>query len=150
METQKRNHAHANLHGSARQLAWMDARKSMVGLSEVHGSASGVAWLDSKSPILTSKTTSVSCRTNITQPPRQEVLPPPLRCSGSLLLRRSSAPAEDAIAEAHVLVNLVIDLQERFKTFGGQRRRIVPIAAIAVIAETMTIVCFVFICRQQH
>ena len=46
METPKRNHAHANLHGWARELAWLDFATCMVQLAEVHGSASSVAWLD--------------------------------------------------------------------------------------------------------
>ena len=29
METHKRNHAHANLHGSARQLAWLDLKTAI-------------------------------------------------------------------------------------------------------------------------
>ena len=46
METRERNHAHANLHGSARQLAWLDFATCMVGLRNLHGSARRNAWLD--------------------------------------------------------------------------------------------------------
>ena len=37
METRELNHARANLHGSARQLAWLDFATCMVQLAEVHG-----------------------------------------------------------------------------------------------------------------
>ena len=84
METRKRNHARANLHGSTRQLAWMDSRKCMVGLSEVHGCASGVAWMDFQSAIWAPKRHTQHPAPPKSQPPRQEVLPPPLK------LRRTS------------------------------------------------------------
>ena len=44
METCERNHALANLHGSARQLAWLDFATCMVPLAEVHGWTSRSAW----------------------------------------------------------------------------------------------------------
>ena len=69
METRERNHAHAKVHGSARQLAWLDFATCMVQLSEVHGSAFVVAWMDSKSPILASKITLAICRKS---PPLQK------------------------------------------------------------------------------
>ena len=37
IETRKRNHALANLHGSARQLAWLDFATCMVPLPALHG-----------------------------------------------------------------------------------------------------------------
>ena len=74
METRKLNHALANLHGFAQQLAWLDFATCMVQLAEVHGSAFVVAWLDLKSPILASKITLAIRRKSIPQPPRQEVL----------------------------------------------------------------------------
>ena len=46
MEMRERNHAHANLHGSARQLAWLDSATCMVGLAKVHGWTRQSAWLD--------------------------------------------------------------------------------------------------------
>ena len=44
MEAPKRNHAHAEVHGSTRQLAWLDFRTCMVGLAQMHGSARASAW----------------------------------------------------------------------------------------------------------
>ena len=44
METREWNHAHAEVHGSTWQLAWLDFRTCMVPLTQVHGSALTRAW----------------------------------------------------------------------------------------------------------
>ena len=87
METRERNHALANLHGSARQLAWLDFATCMVQLSEVHGSAFVVAWMDSKSPILASKITLAICRKS---PPCKN---PGLRTAADTIAKAHDAPA---------------------------------------------------------
>ena len=44
MEAYKLNHAHAKVHGSVRELAWLGFATCMVQLPQVHGWTFRIAW----------------------------------------------------------------------------------------------------------
>ena len=89
METCERNHALANLHGSARQLAWLDFATCMVPLAEMHGSTSGVASNGHKSgsrhPVI------APCHCQTAQGATRQLRTPKIPAKGLILLRQSDS-----------------------------------------------------------